>query len=190
MRLYVPIFVLAVHLPHATVVIGLTFLFGLIPVVGNLISNTIIVGIGITVSPKMAIAALVFLVVVHKLEYFLNSKIIGDRIKNGGPRTESTDGRDQALVAEVQVRHHVQVFAQREILEHGCDAQRGGGMRAMDGDWTTLELDHAGVRGDDAGDDLDQRRLPSTVVANQRDDLAGGDVQVNPVERVDGPIPL
>ena len=29
-----------------------------------------------------AIAALVFLVLLHKLEYFLNSKIIGDRIKN------------------------------------------------------------------------------------------------------------
>ena len=30
----------------------------------------------------MALAALVFLVVVHKLEYFLNGKIIGDRVKN------------------------------------------------------------------------------------------------------------
>jgi predicted PurR-regulated permease PerM len=28
------------------------------------------------------VAALVFLIVLHKLEYFLNSKIIGDRIKN------------------------------------------------------------------------------------------------------------
>jgi predicted PurR-regulated permease PerM len=30
----------------------------------------------------MALTALIFLVVIHKLEYFLNSKIIGDRIKN------------------------------------------------------------------------------------------------------------
>ena len=30
----------------------------------------------------MALAALVFLVVVHKLEYFLNGKIISDRVKN------------------------------------------------------------------------------------------------------------
>jgi predicted PurR-regulated permease PerM len=51
-------------------------------VIGNLISNTIIVGIGVTVSPTMALICLVFLVVVHKLEYFLNSKIVGDRIKN------------------------------------------------------------------------------------------------------------
>jgi len=31
---------------------------------------------------KLAIAALVFLIVIHKLEYFLNSKIIGERIRN------------------------------------------------------------------------------------------------------------
>jgi len=76
------IFVAVVHLPYAVVVIGVTFLCGLVPVVGNLVSNTIIVGIGFTVSPKMAFAALVFLVVIHKLEYFLNSKIVGWRIQN------------------------------------------------------------------------------------------------------------
>lgn len=75
-------FVLALHLPYAVVVIGMTFLCGLLPVVGNLISNTVIVGIGFTVSPRMALIALVFLVVVHKLEYFLNSKIVGWRIRN------------------------------------------------------------------------------------------------------------
>src|SRR6266540_4242691 len=76
------IYVLAVSLPHAVVVVGVTFFCGLLPVVGNLISNTIIVGISFTISPKMALAALIFLIVIHKLEYFLNSKIIGDRIKN------------------------------------------------------------------------------------------------------------
>jgi predicted PurR-regulated permease PerM len=79
---FTTIFVLAVGLPYAVVVVGVTFLCGLIPVVGNLVSNTIIVGIGFTVSPKMALMALVFLVVIHKLEYFLNSKIIGRRIRN------------------------------------------------------------------------------------------------------------
>jgi len=50
--------------------------------VGNLVSNSIIVGIAFTISPRAAIASLFFLVALHKLEYFLNSKIIGDRIKN------------------------------------------------------------------------------------------------------------
>jgi len=76
------IFAVAVQLPYTPVVIGVTFLCGLLPVIGNLISNTIIVGIGFTVSPKMALSALIFLVVIHKLEYFLNSKIIGQRIRN------------------------------------------------------------------------------------------------------------
>lgn len=76
------LFVLAVGLPYAVVVIGVTFLCGLIPVLGNLVSNTVIVGIGFTASPKMALGALLYLVVIHKLEYFLNSKIIGLRIRN------------------------------------------------------------------------------------------------------------
>jgi predicted PurR-regulated permease PerM len=76
------IFVFVVDLPYGWIVVVATFLCGLLPIIGNLISNTIIVGIGFTVSAKMAIVALIFLVVLHKLEYFLNSKIIGDRIKN------------------------------------------------------------------------------------------------------------
>ena len=68
--------------PFTTVIIVLTFLFGLLPIIGNLLSNTLIVGVGFTLSPRMALMALIFLVVIHKLEYFLNSKVIGDRIKN------------------------------------------------------------------------------------------------------------
>jgi predicted PurR-regulated permease PerM len=76
------IFVLAVRLPYGPLVIAITFLCGLVPIVGNLVSNTIIVFLALTVSLKLAIGALVFLIVIHKLEYFLNSKIIGDRIRN------------------------------------------------------------------------------------------------------------
>ncbi len=76
------IFAVTVGLPYALLVVGITFLCGLLPVIGNLISNTIIVFIGFTVSPGMALSALIFLIVIHKLEYFLNSKIIGRRIRN------------------------------------------------------------------------------------------------------------
>jgi len=71
--------------PYATVIIVLTFLCGLLPIIGNIMSNTLIVGVAFTMEPngpRMALIALTFLVVIHKLEYFLNSKIIGDRIKN------------------------------------------------------------------------------------------------------------
>jgi predicted PurR-regulated permease PerM len=76
------LFVVAVRMPHAPLLMAMTFLCGLVPIVGNLVSNAIIVFVALTVSLKLAIAALVFLVVIHKLEYFLNSKIIGDRIRN------------------------------------------------------------------------------------------------------------
>jgi predicted PurR-regulated permease PerM len=76
------IFLIAAGMPHAPLLIAVTFLCGLVPIVGNLVSNTIIVFVALTVSPKLAIFALVFLVLIHKLEYFLNSKIIGDRIRN------------------------------------------------------------------------------------------------------------
>ena len=55
---------------------------GLLPIVGNILSNTLIVFVGFTLSPRMALVALVFLTLIHKFEYFLNSKIVGDRIKN------------------------------------------------------------------------------------------------------------
>jgi len=36
--------------------------------------------ISLSVSPQLAVASLVFLVVVHKLEYFLNARIVGGQI--------------------------------------------------------------------------------------------------------------
>ncbi|MGZ8940467.1 MAG: AI-2E family transporter [Limisphaerales bacterium] len=79
---FTAVYIIAIDLPYGALVIALTFLCGLLPIVGNLISNTVIVALSFQLSPKLAIASLVFLVLLHKLEYFLNSKIIGDRIKN------------------------------------------------------------------------------------------------------------
>jgi predicted PurR-regulated permease PerM len=76
------VFLIWNHFPYTMVIIGLTFLCGLLPIVGNVLSNTLIVGVAFTISPNMALAAFIFLLVIHKLEYFLNSKIVGSRIKN------------------------------------------------------------------------------------------------------------
>jgi len=70
-----------VHLPLTKTMIAITFVAGLLPVVGNLISNTVIVIVSLAYSVHIAIASLVFLVIIHKLEYFLNAKIIGTRIQ-------------------------------------------------------------------------------------------------------------
>ncbi len=75
------IFLYSFSLRYAPVLVAITFLCGLLPVIGNIVSNTIIVSVAFTVSPQFAGWALLFLVSIHKLEYFLNSKIIGKRIQ-------------------------------------------------------------------------------------------------------------
>ena len=70
-----------VHLPLTKTLVAITFFVGLLPVIGNLISNTLIFIVGLSLSIYVAIAALVFLVVIHKVEYFLNARIVGTRIQ-------------------------------------------------------------------------------------------------------------
>lgn len=69
-----------IHLPLAKTLVVITFLAGLLPVIGNLISNTVLVIVALSHSLNIAIASLLFMVVIHKLEYFLNAKIIGSHI--------------------------------------------------------------------------------------------------------------
>jgi predicted PurR-regulated permease PerM len=72
---------LGVQLPLVKTMVAVTFLVGLIPILGNLISNTVIVIVSLSVSPAVAIGSLAYLVIIHKLEYFINARIIGSRIR-------------------------------------------------------------------------------------------------------------
>jgi predicted PurR-regulated permease PerM len=72
---------MGVHLPLIKTMIAITFVVGLIPVVGNLVSNTMIVIVSLSQSLSLAIVSLLYLVVIHKLEYFLNARIIGSQIR-------------------------------------------------------------------------------------------------------------
>lgn len=69
-----------VHLPLVKTMVIITFVTGLLPVIGNIISNTVIVVVSLHDSFPTAVASLIYLVVIHKLEYFLNARIIGSRI--------------------------------------------------------------------------------------------------------------
>ena len=116
------IFLFAAGFKYAAVLTVCTFLCGLLPIVGNLISNTLITAVGFTISPKMALLALVFLICIHKLEYFLNSKIIGDRIRNpmwltliGILLGEKLMGVPGMILAPV-VLHYIKVEASRHRL--------------------------------------------------------------------------
>ena len=57
-----------------------TFVCGTIPIIGNIVSNIFIVAAGLAVSTHMAMFGLAYLVIIHKLEYLLNSRIIGGSI--------------------------------------------------------------------------------------------------------------
>ena len=71
---------LGIHVPLSKTLVAVTFIVGLLPVVGNLFSNTAITIAALSISLGVGIAALGFLIVIHKLEYFLNARIVGAQI--------------------------------------------------------------------------------------------------------------
>jgi predicted PurR-regulated permease PerM len=73
------VFLIAFRIPFRTMLTLATFVCGMIPIVGNLASNALIVAAALTRSDRLALAALIFLIVVHKGGYFLNSRIVGAR---------------------------------------------------------------------------------------------------------------
>lgn len=80
MYLFVIMPMFGVHLPHRATLVAVTFLAGLLPVVGNLISNSIIFVLSLKISAAAAVGSLIYLIVIHKLEYFLNARIVGGQI--------------------------------------------------------------------------------------------------------------
>jgi len=69
-----------IHVPLVKSLILLTFFIGLLPIIGNLLSNSAIVIVCLSLGLPVAVASLVFLIVIHKLEYFLNARIVGSHI--------------------------------------------------------------------------------------------------------------
>ncbi len=67
------------RLPFTMTMIFITFVAGLIPVLGNLISNTVIVIVSLGSGLWVAAGSLGFLILIHKLEYVVNSKIVGSK---------------------------------------------------------------------------------------------------------------
>lgn len=74
------IFLHAMGFPFKTFLTLTTFVCGMVPIIGNVISNVFIVASGLIVSEQLAIAGLIYLVVIHKLGYLLNSRILGGSI--------------------------------------------------------------------------------------------------------------
>lgn len=70
-----------VYLPLAKTLIIITFIVGLLPVVGNLISNLLIAVSALSISLPVTIAALGYLIIIHKIEYLLNARIVGGEVE-------------------------------------------------------------------------------------------------------------
>ena len=68
-----------VSLPYTPALIVLTFVAGLIPIVGNLFCNLVLTVVGLSVSPAAAAACLAFLILIHKAEYVINARVVGQR---------------------------------------------------------------------------------------------------------------
>lgn len=75
------VFVAVVGIPYVAFLTLSCFILGVIPLVGNVASNALIIGAAFTLSPRHALLAFVFLVVSHKVQYILNGRIIGQTLK-------------------------------------------------------------------------------------------------------------
>lgn len=71
-------------IPLGKTLIVMTFIVGLLPIIGNLISNVMITISALSISFSIGMTMLLYLILIHKLEYFLNAEIIGSRI-NANP---------------------------------------------------------------------------------------------------------
>jgi hypothetical protein len=94
------------------------------------------------------------------------------------------------LPSEIHVLDDVQVVAEREILVDDLDSELGRILRAVDRRRLAVEDDLPGVVAVDAGDALDQRRLPGAVVADERHHLAVADLEVDVRQRLHGSVGL
>ena len=65
------------QLPYTGPLVVMTFVCGLIPIVGNLVCNAMLSLAGLSVSVGVGVACLVFLVVIHKAEYAINARVLG-----------------------------------------------------------------------------------------------------------------
>ena len=96
---------------------------------------------------------------------------------------------DAAAAARLVAEHHVladrEVRAEVDLLVDRRDAGVLGVGRGAEDALLARDRDGALVDGVDAGQRLDQRRLPGPVLAHERVHLAGAEDEVHAVERED-----
>ena len=68
------------QIPFMTTLIVITFLLGLVPIVGSIVTNAVLVILSLGVSGGTAIVSLVFVLAISKLQYLLTSRLVGSEV--------------------------------------------------------------------------------------------------------------
>jgi predicted PurR-regulated permease PerM len=110
-----------VHMPYAATLVALTFVAGLVPIVGNLLCNSILTIAGVSVSPTVGLACLLFLVAIHKFEYVINAKVVGKRTNTAAWELLSVMFIGEAIfgVAGLVAAPLYYAYTKRELLDAG-----------------------------------------------------------------------
>lgn len=110
-----------VQIPYSATLVGLTFVAGLVPIVGNLLCNSVLTIAGVSVSPAVGLACLLFLVAIHKFEYFINAKVVGKRTNTAAWELLTVMFIGEAIfgVAGLVAAPLYYAYAKRELLESG-----------------------------------------------------------------------
>ena len=110
-----------VNMPYSATLVGLTFVAGLIPIVGNLLCNSVLTIAGVSVSPAVGLACLLFLVAIHKFEYVINAKLVGQRTNTAAWELLSVMFIGEAIfgVAGLVAAPLYYAFVKRELLNGG-----------------------------------------------------------------------
>jgi predicted PurR-regulated permease PerM len=110
-----------VAIPYSATLVGLTFVAGLIPIVGNLLCNSVLTIAGVSVSPTVGLACLLFLIAIHKFEYFINAKLVGKRTNTAAWELLSVMFIGEAIfgVAGLVAAPLYYAYVKRELLDAG-----------------------------------------------------------------------
>jgi len=119
---YLAIFmVIGKAIPFTTTLILITFVCGLVPIFGNIVSNAVLVILSLGVSEGTAIASLIFVVALSKLQYVLTSRMVG-----GTTNSQAWEilfaiiiGEAAFGVAGVVMAPIVYAFVKRELRDRG-----------------------------------------------------------------------
>src|SRR5207249_7596132 len=98
--------------------------------------------------------------------------------------------RPAGVSAGEDVLGHGQVLEHGRLLVHRDDAQPARRLRISDPLRLTADQQPTLVGVDDAGEDLDERRLAGTVLADERVDAPGTDDEAHVLERVHAAVAL